>query len=148
MPTKKNIESPELLWSLWIEYKAWCEDNPYESKEITTGGKNGDTVKVKYTDRAPVFEGFEIYLADKNIIRDLGHYESNKDGRYKEYVTIIKKIKKDRNGIVKSGALSGVFKENIAARITGLADKTENETNVKLEQITGLKVISTEPDPQ
>lgn len=127
MPTKKNIETPELLWQYWVDYKKWCQENPYKEKEITTGGKNGDTTKIRYRERPPVFEGFEMHLREEGIINDLGDYESNKGGRYTEYATIIKAIKKDRNNHLKSGALSGIYKENMAARITGVTDKKEHK---------------------
>jgi hypothetical protein len=71
------------------------------------------------------FEGFECYLADKDIIQDLGDYASNKNGRYKRFSTIITRIRKNCFVNNFNGAAVGLFSPNLIARKLGLTDKTE-----------------------
>lgn len=123
MPTDKNIETPEELWDLFKQYVAHESESPLYKIEYV--GKDGN--KVQTALQVPItFEGFECYLADRQIINDLGDYSCNKDKRYTEYTTIITRIRK--NCFVQNfkGASVGLFNANLIAKKLGLIDKTEN----------------------
>lgn len=133
----KYIESPEELWALFEEFLLWQEMNPYEKKEWV--GKDGDEV-TREIQRFPTWAGFEGWLARQGKIQKLDDYESNKGNRYKEYAAIVTCIKKICNGECLTAAVSGVAKENLVARITGLADKTAVEHSGEVKTITGMRI--------
>jgi hypothetical protein len=124
MPKPKNIESPDKLWELFEAYKKQEQQNPMYKVDYV--GKDGNCVdtplQVPYT-----FEGFELYLAELNIIQDLGDYSSNKGGRYSEYATIITRIKKNCFVQNYKGAAVGLFNANLIKAKLGIADRKEIE---------------------
>jgi hypothetical protein len=126
MPTAagnaKYIESADKLWGYFISYKAWVESNPYEVVDWVGGFATQVTRKKQ---RPLTFLGFKKWLALENITSNLSDYEANKNGAYEAYSTIITRIKDICNGEIIEGASAGVYNANIAARVTGLVDKTE-----------------------
>ena len=122
MGKNKYIESPEKLWELFEEYKQWVKDNPILIEDYV--GQQATRVDKKKPIPA-TFDGFEVYLDEQGVISDLGDYASNKDGRYSEYATIIKKIQRYCYVNNFNGAASGVFQQNIISRKLGLSDNKE-----------------------
>lgn len=118
----RSISSPEELWRLFRQYKTWAKENPYLKHDFV--GKDGDSVMRKF-ERPLSFAQFEAYLVERMIINDLGDYERNKEGRYQDFTTIIRAIKRIIEGDQFDGAAAGIYKENIIARKLGLADKQE-----------------------
>jgi hypothetical protein len=116
------IKSPEELWQYFCEYVEHAKNNPMYRVEYV--GKEGRE-EFKPLPVPITFEGFEIYLADKNIIQDLGDYASNKNGRYKRFSTIITRIRKNCFVNNFNGAAVGLFHPNLIARKLGLTDKVE-----------------------
>lgn len=133
----KYIETPEKMWELFEAYVKHEADNPMY--KIDYVGKDGNKEKTPL--QVPItFEGFECYLADKNIINDLGKYSANTDNAYNDYVTIITRIR--NNCFVQNfkGASVGVFNANIISRKLGLSDKTTFDGDVKVSTITGMEI--------
>lgn len=122
-----KINSPEELWQYFLDYVDHAKSNPMYKVQYV--GKDG---REEYQPlNVPItFEGFECYLADKNIIQDLGLYASNSRGRYKQYVTIIARIRKNCFVNNFNGAAVGLFSPNLIARKLGLTDKKE-VTNIE-----------------
>lgn len=133
MPTKKEkgkyIENSDILWELFENYVLHERNNPMYKVEYV--GKDG---RIENTPlETPItFEGFECYLADKNIINSLGDYVSNKGGSYDEYSTIITRIQKNCFVHNFKGASVGLFNPNIIAKKLGLVERVQND--VKVEQ--------------
>jgi hypothetical protein len=75
------------------------------------------------------FEGFECYLADREIINDLGDYSKNDDNRYTEYAPIITRIRKNCFVNNFKGAAVGLFNPNLIAKKLGLIDKQDIKTD-------------------
>lgn len=126
---QKYIESPSKLWELFKEYVLFEFNNPMYKIEYV--GKDGRVEKTPL--ETPItFEGFECYLADKNVINDLGDYASNKGGAYDAYSTIITRIQKNCFVHNFKGASVGLFNPNIIAKKLGLVEMTR--TDVKIEQ--------------
>ena len=120
----KLIESPEQLWDFFVDYVEHEKESPMYKTEYA--GKDG--IEKSTPLQVPItFEGFECYLADRNIINDLGDYSSNKDDRYSDYATIITRIRK--NCFVQNfkGASVGLFNANLIAKKLGLIDKSSVE---------------------
>lgn len=120
----KKIESPNLLLDLFKEYQQYCKDNPIFKEDYV--GKDAMRVH-RELERPLTWVGFECFLSDREIIQDLGDYESNKEGRYEDFAAIISRIKKYIEHDQFTGAAVGIYQQNIIARKLGLVDKQENQ---------------------
>lgn len=127
---KKYIESPERLWELFCEYVQHEKNSPMIKREYV--GKDGDPVDTKL--QVPItFEGFECWLADQEIISDLGDYSKNRENRYESYSPIITRIR--NNCFVQNfkGASVGLFNANIIAKKLGLAEKVDQTVSQNVQ---------------
>lgn len=118
----RAIDSPETLWSLFLEFREYCKENPFRQMDFV--GKDGMRV-FREKERPVTFKGFEGWLAINNIISNLYSYEQNRDGNFEEFVPIISAIKAVCSGEIIEGALAGVYQQNIAARLVGLSDNSK-----------------------
>lgn len=130
MAKKKYIESPEVLWDYFLQYKKLIKDSPILVKDWV--GKDADQV-YKEKEKPLTMEGFENYLADEDIISDLSHYLCNLDKRYTEYVAICSRIKRNVRQDQIEGGMVGIYNPSITQRLNSLVEKTEN-TNTNIEQ--------------
>jgi hypothetical protein len=136
----KLIETPEKLLELFKEYVKHESENPMH--RIDYVGKDGKQVKTPL--ETPVtFDGFEVYLFQKGIISDLGHYSRNKDERYSDYVPIIAYIRKHCYIHNFKGAAVKLFDPNLIARKLGIKDSSDVTTNG--ESINEIKVNIIKP---
>jgi hypothetical protein len=87
--THKNIKSPEMLWGLFCDYKKKTKESPILKHVFV--GKDGDSREEK-REKPLTLEGFENYVADLDIIQDLGDYFSNNGGAYKDFILVCKSI--------------------------------------------------------
>jgi hypothetical protein len=127
----KIFKTPEELFSKFKEYLEWVKANPYKWHDFV--GKDAEEVW-KERQRPITWSGFEGWLASNDIAAHLGHYEQNTDEGYAEFLPTIRAIKRICSQDVIDGALAGVFNQNIAARIEGLADKKEiDKTSRKIK---------------
>jgi hypothetical protein len=127
MAKNKYIESPEKLLELFKDYVKHEANNPMYKVDYV--GKEGRLEKTPI--ETPItFEGFEVYLFQKEIINDLGDYASNKDGRYSDYATIITYIRKHCFVHNFKGAAVRLFDPNLIARKLGLKEQVE-QTNIE-----------------
>jgi len=128
MSKHKYIESPEKLWQLFEQYVKHEAQNPMFKVEYV--GKDGEQVNTPL--QVPItFEGFECWLADNDIIQDLGDYSKNDDNRYTDYAPIITRIRKNCFVQNYKGASVGLFNANLIARKLGL---NESITQTVIEQ--------------
>jgi hypothetical protein len=124
MSTKKGrskFVTPKELWEHFLNYVKWTEENPRMQEQATP---RGGVAKVALH-RALTFDSFEVYLFKKDVIKDLGDYARNKDGRYDEYATIISRIKKTIRADQIEGGLVNQYNANLTARLNGLGDKQD-----------------------
>ncbi len=126
---QKYIESPEKLWEYFTDYVQHEKDNPMLKVEYV--GKDGERVLTPL--QVPItFEGFECWLADKDIITHLGDYSSNRDGAYESYSPIIIRIRNNCFAQNFKGAAVNLFNANLIAKKLGLVDKKEvQQTNIE-----------------
>jgi len=127
MPRDKAIESPERLAELFEQYRSWVEKHPYRVHDFV--GKDATEVH-KDRQRPLTWVGFEAWLYRHGIVTQLTHYEQNTGDSYSEYLPIVRALKKQCSSDIIDGALAGVYNQNIAARLEGLADKKEIEKSV------------------
>jgi hypothetical protein len=134
MGKPKYIETPEILWKYFTDYVLHEKNNPMYKVEYV--GKEART-EYKPLETPITFEGFECYLADKEIISHLSDYVANTKGNYSDYSTIITRIQSNCYVHNFKGAAVGLFNANIIARKLGMIEQiqTDNKHEVKQFQI-------------
>jgi len=148
MAKHKYIETPEKLWEYFTEYKNWVKSNPI--RKMVFVGKDG--VK-DYEDRERplTIDGFECWLADKEIIGDLSHYFANTDSKYSDYLTICSRIKKNVRNDQIEGGMANIYNPSITQRLNGLVEKTDNKnenTNIEIKANFGGTTLPTTPQSE
>jgi hypothetical protein len=141
MAKTKYIKTPEQLWELFEKYQ--------ESLQILKIPQSHVKLGVVYLEvKEPMtFEGFECWLADNDIIQDLGHYSANTDSAYEAYRTIITRIRKNIYSHNFNRAAVGLYKENLIARQLGMADKVQESGDKQITvKIVDESTSSYDPD--
>lgn len=129
MPKKKYIETPELMWDYFLQYKQYVKDNPIIVKDWV--GKDATDV-YREKERPLTIDGFECWCYDNEIISDLSQYFANTEQRYTEYQTICSRIRKAVRTDQIEGGMAGIYNPSITQRLNGLVEKSEH--TVKQEQ--------------
>ena len=101
----KNIESPDLLWQYFCEYKELVKKSPVIVKDWV--GKDAETV-YREKEKPLTMVGFQNYLDDQNIITDVTDYFENKQGRYADFVRICSRIRRNIQEDQVAGGLVGI----------------------------------------
>ena len=123
----KYIETPDKLWEYFELYKEDTKKRPFLVKDWV--GK--DAVDVyREKERPLTIEGFECWLADKDIIDNLSNYFANSDNRYSDYSTICSRVKKAVRQDQIEGGMAGMYNPSITQRLNGLVEKTQTEVNI------------------
>lgn len=122
MGKHKYIETPEKMWELFEQYKAYTKSRPILVQDFV--GKDGDEVNRK-KERPLTIDGFECWCYDNGIIGDLSHYFANTEQRYTEYLTICSRIRKAVRTDQIEGGMAGIYNPSITQRLNGLTDKSE-----------------------
>jgi len=122
MGKNKYIETPEKMWELFEQYKAYTKSRPILVQDFV--GKDGDEVNRK-KERPLTIDGFECWCYDNDIISDLSQYFANTEQRYNEYQTICSRIRKAVRTDQIEGGMSGIYNPSITQRLNGLTDKSE-----------------------
>jgi hypothetical protein len=123
MGRTKYIETPEKLKEYFLSYQKETKNSPFIVKDWV--GK--DALEVyKEKERPLTIEGFECWLADNDIIEDLGDYLKNKDKRYDDYAPICSYIKKHTRKDQIEGGMAGVYNPSITQRLNGLTEQIQN----------------------
>lgn len=126
----KNIDSPEILWGYFLQYKKLVKNNPILVKDWV--GKDADQV-YKEKEKPLTIEGFENYLEDQEVINNLSNYFANTNDAYSEFSTICSRIKRNVRQDQIEGGMVGIYNPSITQRLNSLVEKTEN-TNTNIEQ--------------
>lgn len=124
----RKIESPEKLWDLFLAYVQNVQENPWLKVDYV--GQKAEKVIIPLA-KPITMEGFECYLWDKLNIAGIDQYAANRDGRYPEYVSIIKLIRQNCFQQNFNGAAVGAFNANLIARKLGIKDQVDSAIEVK-----------------
>ena len=122
MAKHKYIETPEILWDHFLQYKKLVKNSPILVKDWV--GKDADQV-YKEKEKPLTVEGFENYLEDNDIIGGLGDYFSNKGNAYDLYSTICSRIKRNIRQDQIEGGMVGIYNPSITQRINNLKESTD-----------------------
>lgn len=121
MAKHKYIETPELLWQYWQEYK----DSVGTIEVPVTHPKLG---VVTLNIPAPVHEqGFNVFMCENYDMgdRSIHAYFINQDDRYSQYHATISRIKDDKFQHNYKYSAVGLHKEKLTMALLGLANKVE-----------------------
>lgn len=119
MAKKKYIETPEILWELFDNYKKKTYENPRYQYQLD---KVGNVVPIPL--RVPLtMEGFKSFCY--NEIGIVKHYFDNTDKRYEEYSPICTRIRDEIRQDQIEGGMVGQYNASITQRLNGLAEQSE-----------------------
>ena len=140
----KNIESPEKLWEYFLEYKESIKKSPMLVQDYV--GKDANLV-FREKEKPLTFIGFQNFLDDKDIITDVTDYFENKEDRYKEFIRICLRIKRNIQEDQITGGMCNIYNPSITQRLNGLTDKTDITTGgEKLQsEAPNIKVTIVKP---
>ena len=138
----KAIESPELLWEHFCNYKQWAKDNPIKVQDFV--GKDGQEV-YRLRERPLTIEGFENYCFEHRIINDLSDYFSNKEDRYTDFTAICSRIRKTVRQDQIEGGMAGIYNPSITQRLNSLVEKQQTDMKVQGATITYIQSDGNEP---
>jgi len=121
------FSTPELLWESACEYFQWVEDNPlYETKAFAYQGEI--TTEEIPLMRAMTLSQLCMYLdCSESYFR---HFKSTLSESKKDFITVIEKIEQTIYIQKFQGASCNLLNANIIARALGLAEKTDNKTDI------------------
>ncbi len=126
----KLFTSPQLLWEAACEYFQWCEDNPIEAED-NKGTRNVNTVKFN---RPFTLKGFCIFCdSSESWFKEFRKALKTNDD--KDFLSVIYKIEEIIYNQKFEGAAIGIFNANIIARDLGLAEKSEIEQNIRVNEL-------------
>ncbi len=131
----KDIETPEKMWDLFLSYVKFVQENPWLKVDYV--GQKAEKVVIPLA-KPITLEGFECWLFDQGVCHDIGHYAANRDGRYIEFVPIIKLIRQSCFRQNFDGAAVGAFNANLIARKLGIKDQVDTDHGLK-EDIGSIK---------
>lgn len=111
-----------MMWELFEEYKIYTKNNPI--LKHTFVGKEGRS-EYSELERPLTMEGFECYVWDKGIINGMDQYFANSNGRYKRFLAICSRIRREIRQDQISGGMAGIYNPSITQRLNNLVDKVE-----------------------
>lgn len=118
----KNIETPEIMWDLFRDYKEYVKKAPILVHDFV--GKDAYEV-FRQREKPLTYEGFVNYLEDNEVITTPDHYFMNYEGRYSEFIGVCSRIKRHIREDQIQGGMTGIYNPSITQRLNGLVDKTE-----------------------
>jgi hypothetical protein len=127
MGKKKYIETPELLWDYFLQYRKHVKGNPIIVKDWV--GKDATDV-YREKEKPLTIDGFECWCYDQEIISDLSNYFANSDNKYSEYSTICSRIRKAVRTDQIEGGMAGIYNPSITQRLNNLVEKTQTDVKV------------------
>lgn len=142
MPKNKFIETPEIMWDYFEQYKKQVKNNP---RFIYQLDKIGNLVPVPH--EAPLTEiGFYEFVCEHPETKfntdypDLSDYFENKDNRYSAYIHICSRIKRSIKNDQITGGMVGQYNPSITQRLNGLRESTD--VNLTSKPILNLDPLS------
>ena len=139
MGRHKNIETPEIMWELFCEYRTEVKSNPITIVEQKKGntiipkgfeGDLPDAIVELPAQRPLTMEGFQNFLDDEDVISDVTDYFENKNNSYSDFLRICRRIKRTIRQDQIEGGMAGIYNPSITQRLNNLVEKTENKHEV------------------
>lgn len=142
MGRTKLIETPEIMWELFEEYRKHIRDNPLTLVEQVRGriqipkdfeGNLDDIATLGLPLRRPLsLEGFHNWLWEKkDILQGAEQYFKNTDKRYEDYIPVCAQVKRTIREDQIEGGMVGLYNPSITQRLNGLVEKTHQTTQAE-----------------
>jgi hypothetical protein len=125
---ERFIKDAETMWAHFTRYIEEAKANPIKVHDFV--GKDGHSV-YREREKPLTLEGFENWCADQGIIKDLGDYFSNNEGKYTDFIDVCKRIRRRIRQDQIEGGMAGIYNPQITQRLNGLVEKTENVHDVR-----------------
>lgn len=122
----RNVETPEKMWELFLEYAKEVKNNPRVKVEYV--GREGERVETPL-ERPLTMEGFETYCYEK--VGVIEQYFKNQESLYDEYIPICRAIRKTIRTDQIEGGMVGQYNASITQRLNGLTEKVETDNTHK-----------------
>lgn len=139
----KKIESPEILWKHFLDYKQEVKKVPFLLKDWV--GKDAEQV-YREKEKPLTIEGFENYLEDKEIINDLSNYFANSNNAYEDFSTICSRIKRNVRQDQIEGGMAGIYNPSITQRLNGIKEQTDITSGGEKITSNDIKIEIIKPD--
>lgn len=120
----KNIETPEIMWELFQQYKKDTKANPFIVKDWV-GGLGKEVLREK--EKPLTLEGFNVWCFEQGVASWLHDYFMNKEGRYKDFANICSIIREQIRQDQVAGGMAGIYNPSITQRLNGLVDKIQED---------------------
>lgn len=117
-----KIKDPEHLYELFQGYKKKVKSEPFLVKDWV--GKDAEEV-YREKEKPLTFEGFECYVWDIGVTKGLDHIFSNQGGKYRRFLDICSRIKREIRADQIAGGMAGMYNPSITQRLNNLVEKTQ-----------------------
>ena len=121
----KNIETPEKMWELFLDYKQSIKGAPIKVHDFV--GKDAEEVERK-KERPLTLEGFSNWCFEKDITTNIDQYFANSKDIYPEFSSICSRIRLIIKQDQIEGGMVGIYNPSITQRLNGLTEKIEQRT--------------------
>ena len=119
--------TPDEMWNYFTKYQFDLKRNPFIVKDWVGGA--GREVK-REKEKPLTQEGFENFLRDKGVIKNIGDYLTNKNGQYGEFTEVLNRIKSVIRQDQIEGGMAMIYQPSITQRLNNLVERTENKHEV------------------
>lgn len=123
----RQFKTPLELWEAFESFVKYQRENPIPKTHFA--GKDGEE-RTEFIPRPVTYIGFEGYLAEFDLLKDLKRYEQNS-----EFVPTITRIRAFCRKHNTDLASAGILKENIIARIEGIKEQTETDNKHTISEV-------------
>lgn len=120
----KKIETPEMMYQLFEEYKKEVKSNPFQVMDYV--GKDA-TLVYREKEKPLTMEGFNVYLFKKGVASGVKNYFANTNNKYRKYLTICSHIREEIRQDQIAGGMSGIYNPSITQRLNNLVEKQQIE---------------------
>ncbi len=120
----KAIETPEIMWELFVAYKENAKKQPIIVKDWV--GAMATEVK-REKERPLTMEGFDCFVWDQGIANGIDQYFTNQNGAYTDFMDICSRIKREIRQDQISGGMAGIYNPSITQRLNGLVEKVQED---------------------
>lgn len=122
----KNIDTPEIMWDLFQQYKKETKSRPFLVRDWV-GGIGKEVMREK--EKPLTMEGFNVWCFENGVTSWVHDYFGNKGGKYGQFshiCSIIRElIRQDQIG----GGMAGIYNPSITQRLNGLTEKIQEDGN-------------------
>jgi hypothetical protein len=136
-----KFKSPEELWDAFQRYCTWAENNPLTiGKERRQKNNAKGAEKSQRNEEAPRPLSLTAFRLHASIKREWCIFKADYSKRSQDFCRVLYAIEESVRQQQVDNALVGLYKENLVARINGLAEVTKQEVSGSVNTQQGMSV--------